>query len=117
MALDHLTALQTNLLKSLLDLVAAVVWACWERAKEWRDECQARANEQQWPVGFRRLRVTPVKRRPVIRDRPRRVVQLNAGVVAVLVSRPEMDERVRRALGGCADLCFTRRRGESCNGL
>jgi len=35
--LDHLTPLQNSLLKSLLDLVVAVAWVCWQRLKEWQD--------------------------------------------------------------------------------
>ena len=43
LVLDHLTLLQDNLLKSLLDFVVAVGWIGWQRLMEWRDARHARA--------------------------------------------------------------------------
>ncbi len=97
--MDQLATLQSNLLKSLLGLVAAVAWRCWERALQERDDRQARANDWQGPSRPRTLRIVPFKR-PVIPDRPRSLAPLTPGVVAVLVSRPEMAWRIRRALVG-----------------
>src|SRR5437016_9137627 len=77
-------------LKSLLDLLVAVAWACWHRLRASQEEYRARALEHQRPV--LRLETRRVKRFPT--------------VVAVLVSLPEMEHRVRRALGGRATLRF-----------
>ena len=77
-------------LKSLLDLLVAVAWACWNRLRASQEEHRARALEHQRPV--LRLETRRVKRFPT--------------VVAVLVSLPEMEHRVRRALGGRATLRF-----------
>jgi hypothetical protein len=78
------------LLKSLLDLLAAVAWACWDRLRALQDERRACAIEHQRPV--LRLETRQVKRLPT--------------VVAVLVSESGMEDRVRRALGGRATLRF-----------
>jgi len=107
LGLDHLTPLQDNLLKSLLDLVVAVGWVCWERLMEWRDARHARAVEQNLPV----LRLETWRVMLAKSPRPMRVelrrVRVNKGVVAVLVPQSQMAERVRWALGACTSLCFT----------
>ena len=90
MPLGSLTRLQSLLLKSLLDLLVAVAWACWHRLRASQEEYRARVLEHQRPV--LRLETRRVKRFPT--------------VVAVLVSLPEMEHRVRRALGGRATLRF-----------
>ena len=78
------------MLKSLLDLLVALAWACWNRLRASQEEHRARALEHQRPV--LRLETPRLKRFPT--------------VVAVLVSLPEMEHRVRRALGGRATLRF-----------
>jgi hypothetical protein len=99
---DQLATLQTSLLKSLLGLVAVLAWRCWERALQERDDRQARANEEEWPSLRRTLRIIPLKLQ-VVRDEPRSLAPVDSSVVAVLVSRPEMEWRIRRALvGRCA---------------
>lgn len=107
LGLDHLTPLQDNLLKSLLDLVVAVGWVCWERLMEWRDARHARAVEQNLPV----LRLETWRVMLAKSPRPMRVelrrVRVNKGVVAVLVPQSQMAERVRWALGARTSLCFT----------
>lgn len=75
--------LQGMLVWSLLDIAVAVCWSWWQRATAWRDG----------PV--LRLHTTRLDRR------------LETGVVAVLVSRPAMAERLRDALGARARLAFT----------
>ena len=90
-ALDHPTPLPSLLLKSLLDLLVAVAWACWNRLRASQEEHHARALEHQ---------------RPVLRLETRQVKSLPT-VVAVLVSETGMEDRVRRALGGRATLRFT----------
>lgn len=90
--LGHLTAVQNLLLKSLLDLLVALAWACWDRLTASQDERRARAAERE---------------RPVRRLDPWRVRRFTTHVVAVLVSQSGMEERVRRALGGRANLRFT----------
>ena len=82
--------LQEILARSLLDLAVAAVWTCWPRLSAW------------WHRPVLRLDRSCVQ--PV---RPRRERRLETGVVAVLVSRPAMAERVRRALAGRTRLCFT----------
>ena len=77
-----------NLLTSLLDLLVAVAWACWNRLRASQDE--RRALEQE---------------RPVLRLETRRAKGFPT-VVAVLVSQSGMEDRVRRALGGRATLRF-----------
>jgi len=83
--------MQDLLLKSLLDLLVAIAWACWNRLSGSEEEHRARALEHQRPV--LRLETRQVKRFPT--------------VVAVLVSQSGMEDRVRRALGGRAILRFT----------
>lgn len=83
--------MQDLLLKSLLDLLVAVAWACWNRLRASQEEHRARALEHQ---------------RPVLRLETRQVKSLPT-VVAVLVSETGMEDRVRRALGGRATLRFT----------
>ena len=78
-----------NLLKSLLDLLVAVAWACWNRRRVSQDERRA-----------------PEQERPVLRLETRRAKGFPP-VVAVLVSQSGMEDRVRRALGGRAILRFT----------
>ncbi len=90
MPLDHPTPQQSLLLKSLLDLLVAVAWACWNRLRASQEEYRARALEHQRPV--LRLETRQVKRFPTD--------------VAVLVSQSVMEHRVRRALGGRANLRF-----------
>lgn len=85
---DYLTALQTYFLESLPGLVAAGAWVYWERASQGREDREARASERQ-PMLFRLPRTGDAARRPAPRD---------AGVVAVLLSTPDLAERVRRAL-------------------
>ena len=97
--MDHVTPLQNNLLKSLLDLLAAVAWACWDRLRASQDERRACAIERQRPV--RRLETRRVMRLK------RRVGRFPAAVVAVLVSQSVMEDPVRRALGRRAKLLFT----------
>ena len=88
--MDHQTPLQNLLLKSLLDLLVAVAWTCWNRLTASQEEHRARAREHQ---------------RPVLSLETRRVKRFLT-VVAVLVSESGMEDRVRRALGGRATLCF-----------
>ncbi len=83
--------MQDLLLKSLLDLLVAVAWTCWNRLRASQEEHRARALEHQRPV--LRLETRQVKSFPT--------------VVAVLVSQSGMEDRVRRALGGRATLRFT----------
>ena len=90
MPLGSLTRLQNLLLKSLLDLLVALAWACWNRLRVSQEEHRARALEHQ---------------RPVLRLETRRVSRFPT-VVAVLVSQSGMEHRVRRALGGRATLRF-----------
>src|SRR5437016_11308267 len=85
-----MTPLQNFLLKSLLDLLVALAWACWNRLRASQEEHRARALEH---------------RRPVLRLETRRVNRFPT-VVAVLVSLPGMEHRVLRALGGRATLRF-----------
>jgi len=80
--LHHLSPLQDILLKSLLGSLVGVAWA-------WRDWLTA------WP-----------DERPVLRLDTRRMKRLPPVVVAVLVAQPEMEDQVRRALGGRANLRF-----------
>jgi hypothetical protein len=106
--LDHLTPLQQNLLKSLLDFVVAVGWACWERLMEWRDTRHAPAAEQNLPVlRLETWRVMLAKTPRSMRGELRLVRLVNKGVVAVLVPQSQMAERVRSALGARTSLCFT----------
>ena len=86
----RMTPLQNFLLKSLLDLLVALAWACWNRLRASQEEHRARALEH---------------RRPVLRLETRRVNRFPT-VVAVLVSLPGMEHRVLRALGGRATLRF-----------
>ena len=105
--MDHLTPLQDNLLKSLLDLVVAVCWVCWERLREWRHARHARAVEKNPPVlRLATWRVMLAKAPRSTRVKPRRVRRVEKGVVAVLVPQSQMVERVRRALGARTSLCF-----------
>lgn len=71
---------------SLLDIAVAVGWSWWQRATAWRDGPVLR---------LQRSRVQGVTPR------------LERRVVAVLVSRPAMAERLRDALGARARLAFT----------
>jgi len=104
--LDPLTPLQDTLLKSLLDLLVAVVWACWDRLTERQDERRARAAELEPRVlRLAPWRVMPVKTPRPMRVKPRRVRLVNTNAVAVLVSRSQMAERVRRAIGERTNLC------------
>ena len=106
--LDHLTPLQDNLLKSLLDFVVAAGWVCWQRLREWREGRHARTVERSLPVlRLETWRVLLAKTPRSMRVSPRRVRRVNKGVVTVLVPRPQMVERVRRALGACTSLWFT----------
>ena len=98
--MDHLTPLQSNLFKSLLDLLVAVAWAWWDRLRASHDECRAMAVERKRPL------LRPETRRSM-RLPPRRFHRTPTGVVAVLVSEPGMEDRLRRALGGRANLRFT----------
>jgi hypothetical protein len=93
--------LQDNLLKSLLDLVVAVAWACWRHVRESGAERSQRAAEEEGPV-------SRLETRRAIRGKSRPVMPSHADVVAVLVSTSAMEERVRRALDARARLCFTR---------
>ena len=83
--------MQDLLLKSLLDLLVAVTWACWNRLRGSQEEHRARGLEHQ---------------RPVLRLETRQVESFPT-VIAVLVSQSGMEDRVRRALGGRAILRFT----------
>ena len=106
--MDHLTPLQDNLLKSLLDFAVAVGWVCWERLMEWRDARHARAVEPSVPVlRLETWRVMLAKTPRSMRSELRLVRLVNRGVVAVLVPQSHMAERVRRALGARTSLCFT----------
>lgn len=96
--MDHPTPQLSLLLKSVLDLMVAMAWAGWDRLRASQDERRACAIERQRPV--RRLETRRVMRLK------RRVGRFPAAVVAVLVSLPEMEHRVRRALGGRATLRF-----------
>jgi len=78
------------LVKSLLDLLVATAWACWNRLRASQEEHRAGALEHRRPA--LRLETRQVKRFPT--------------VVAVLVSESGMEDRVRRALGGRATLRF-----------
>src|SRR5437879_63697 len=78
--------------------MVAMAWAGWDRLRASQDERRACAIERQRPV--RRLETRRVMRLK------RRVGRFPAAVVAVLVSLPEMEHRVRRALGGRATLRF-----------
>jgi len=78
------------LVKSLLDVLVAVAWACWNRLMASQEEHRAGALEHQRPA--LRLETRQVKGFPT--------------VVAVLVSESGMEDRVRRALGGRATLRF-----------
>lgn len=70
----------------LLDLAATVAFLCWQRSREWPE-----------------LRLVPGSAAP----RPaRRVPRIDTGVIAVLVSRPEMEARVRWALSWRTTLRF-----------
>lgn len=93
---DCLTTLQTYFLESLPGVVVAGAWVCWERASQGREDCEARASERQ-PILFRLPLTGDAARRPALR---------NAGVVAVLLSTPDIAERVRHALGECFRLYF-----------
>ena len=88
--MDHPTPQQSLLLKSLLDLLVAVAWACWNWLRASREEHRARALEHQ---------------RPVLRLETRQVKRFRT-VVAILVSESVMEHRVLRALGGRATLRF-----------
>src|SRR4029077_8860898 len=89
-ALDPLTPLQDTLLKSLLDLLVAVVWACWDRLTERQDERRARAAELESRVlRLAPWRVMPVKTPRPMRVKPQRVRLVNTNAVAVLVSRSQ----------------------------
>ena len=88
--MPHFTRLQATLIWSLLDFAVAVASTCLRRATAWRDR----------PV----LRV---ERSSAKRVRPTRERRSETRVVAVLVSRAGMAERLRRALGGRARMCFT----------
>src|SRR5207247_56764 len=83
-------------LKSLLNLLVAVAWACWNRLRASREEHRARALEHQ---------------RPVLRLETRQVKRFRT-VVAILVSESVMEHRVLRALGGGATLRFASSWGE-----
>ena len=105
--MDPLTPLQDTLLKSLLDLLVAVVWACWDRLTERQDERRARAAELESRVlRLAPWRVMPVKTPRPMRVKPQRVRLVNTNAVAVLVSRSQMAERVRRAIGERTNLCY-----------
>ncbi len=93
-----MSPLQNLVLKSLLDLLVALAWAWWDRLGALHDERRA-AVEQKRPV----LRL---ETRRVLRLPPRRFEGFPVVVVAVLVSEPGMEHRVRRALGGRATLRF-----------
>ena len=103
--MDHPTPQLSLLLKSVLDLMVAMAWAGWDRLRASQDERRACAIERQRPV--RRLETRRVMRLK------RRVGRFPAAVVAVLVSLPEMEHRVRRALGGRATLRFASTWAES----
>ena len=94
----RMSPLQNLVLKSLLDLLVALAWAWWDRLGALHDERRA-AVEQKRPV----LRL---ETRRVLRLPPRRFEGFPVVVVAVLVSEPGMEHRVRRALGGRATLRF-----------
>jgi hypothetical protein len=106
-ALDPLTPLQDTLLKSLFDLLVAVLWACWERLTERRDERLARAAELEsrvLPLETRRVMLVETPR--PMRVKPRRVRLVNTSFVTVLVSESQMAERVRWAIGERTNLCY-----------
>lgn len=106
--MDHLTPLQDNLLKSLLDFVVAVGWVCRQRLMEWRDARRARAVEQNLPVlRLEAWRVMLAKTPRSMRVKLRCVRRVNKGVVAVLVPQSQMADRVRWALGARTSLYFT----------
>lgn len=105
--MDHFPPLQDNLLKSLLDLVVAVGWVCWDRLREWRDARRARVVEQNPPVlRLATWRVMLARTPRSTRVKPRRVRRVEKGVVAVLVPQSQMVERVLRALSARTSLCF-----------
>ncbi len=103
----RMTPLQNLLLKSLLDLVVAVAWVRWRRVREWNDEREARAKEQTLRViHLEPWRWTLTRPPRALWVEPRRVRWRHAHVVAVLVSQPQMAERVRRALRERTTLCY-----------
>jgi len=107
--LDRPTPLQTFLLKSLLDMLAALAWACWQRLRERQDELRARAawRGKRPVLKLKSWHFMALKTRRAMLAELQQVVPVNPGVVAVLVSQPGMEEQVRRALGGRTSLRFT----------
>src|SRR2546426_5000599 len=84
--------------------MVAMAWAGWDRLRASQDERRACAIERQRPV--RRLETRRGMRLK------RRGGRFPAAVVAVLVLLPEMEHRVRRALGGRATLRLASTWGE-----
>src|SRR6058998_1059119 len=74
----RMTPLQNFLLKSLLDLLVALAWACWNRLRASQEEHRARALEH---------------RRPVVRVEMR-LGSMFAAVVAGLVSAAGVEHSV-----------------------
>jgi hypothetical protein len=106
--LDRPTPLQTFLLKSLLDMLAALAWACWQRLRERRDALRAR---EAWRGARPVLKLKPwhlmaLKTRRAMLVELQQLMPVNPNVVAVLVSQSGMEEQVRRALGGRTSLRF-----------
>jgi hypothetical protein len=79
--LHHLTRLQETLIWSLLDLAVAVAWNCWPRVTEWWD-------------------------RPVLSLDRSRLQRGRSGLIAALVSRPAMEQRLCLALSERTHLRF-----------
>ncbi len=106
--MDQFTSLENSLLKSLLGLGVAVAWSGWQRLRQWQDERRARAAEREFQVlRFETWRIMLATKRRTRRVKTRPVRRAKTGVVAVLVSQSDMQERVLRALGWRSRLWFT----------